>query len=343
VKWADLPLGQVVYVRGASAEALTLTLEPLPDDAPVVVIYYSMADRTKRVLVESILDQLEGVAIRLLPVWLPKATHLEGPQGGGVSAARALAVEKASHAHYFGPFLADLAEHGLRATGSTAARFAPEVRAVELSKILAECYGRTGVAILIDVPEELDSGSAAALLSASDWFAAHGAFGVWLTGARLPDGGRFSTITIDLPADVQEIIQAPPTEPMPGPQRGVVIFPPVEGMPRPDSPSETLLESELQKCPWATGRVWNRPYRPLPRFIIDLMWIGDWCAVEIDGREHRNRYQFERDRQRDVRLQTEGFAVLRFTDDEVLRDVAEVIERIEKFLQTRRTKNEGSK
>ncbi|HCU49617.1 MAG TPA: hypothetical protein DGG94_07430 [Micromonosporaceae bacterium] len=259
------------------------------------------------------------------------------------ASVRVLAADKASHTHYFGPFLADLAEEALRASGSTATHFAPELRAKELAKILAECYGRDGAAIVLDVPEGLDAEAASALVSAGDWLAAHGGFGVWLTGERLPDGGRFGTIDVDLPPHIEEIIQVQSIEPVAGPQRGVVLFPPVEGIPRSDSPSETLLESELERCPWAAGRVWNRRYKPLPQFIIDLMWTGDWCAVEIDGREHRNRHQFESDRRRDVLLQTEGFAVLRFTDDEVLRDVADVVERIEKFLNTRRTKHEGSR
>jgi very-short-patch-repair endonuclease len=53
----------------------------------------------------------------------------------------------------------------------------------------------------------------------------------------------------------------------------------------------------------------------------------------VDGPDHCGVLKFEADRRRDVHLQLEGFAVLRFTNDQILGDVATVRSQIERFIQ----------
>jgi very-short-patch-repair endonuclease len=49
-------------------------------------------------------------------------------------------------------------------------------------------------------------------------------------------------------------------------------------------------------------------------FEVDLLWERERLIVELDGFEyHRDRLAFERDRERDARLVTAGFRVIRFT------------------------------
>jgi very-short-patch-repair endonuclease len=344
MKWSDIPAGQVTYLDGAPTEAIEMALEPLPDEAPLVVTYYAPAGHSRTALVESILSQLEAGAIKLFPAWLPTAADLEGPGGAGVAAVRLLAKRQAAETHHFGPFLADLAEQALRGGHHSTAKFAPEVRAAELSKILAASYSRASAAILIDVPAGLDPSAERVLGAVSEWFAAQGNFSVWLAGHRLATAERISAIHVDLPPHVQQIIKVPPPPQAPPTERNLVVFPPLLGEPRWNSRAENLLESELRKLSWAAGRIWNRPYKLLPQYIIDLTWLHDWCAIEIDGDEHRNPYHFERDHRRDVDLQTHGFHVLRFTNNEVLQDIADVIHRIEQFLLVKRARpQEGPK
>ncbi|MFB6397321.1 endonuclease domain-containing protein [Polymorphospora lycopeni] len=69
---------------------------------------------------------------------------------------------------------------------------------------------------------------------------------------------------------------------------------------------------------------------------MDLLWSAERCVVEIDGPEHRSAVRFAADRQRDVRLQLDGYAVLRFTNAQVLHDVRVVAAQIERFLLGRR-------
>jgi Protein of unknown function (DUF559) len=84
------------------------------------------------------------------------------------------------------------------------------------------------------------------------------------------------------------------------------------------------LEAALAACDWAVGRVWNQTFQPhiLANLIrVDLLWADERCVVEVDGPDHCGILKFEADRRRDVHLQLEGFAVLRFTNDQILGDV----------------------
>ncbi|MBF8185189.1 DUF559 domain-containing protein [Nonomuraea sp. K274] len=99
------------------------------------------------------------------------------------------------------------------------------------------------------------------------------------------------------------------------------------------------LEAALVRCEWAYGRAWNQTYQPHPLAApirVDLLWEKERCVVEIDGADHRGAATFAADRQRDVRLQLDGYAVLRFTDVQVLIDMDTVIRQIGRFLRGRR-------
>jgi len=59
-------------------------------------------------------------------------------------------------------------------------------------------------------------------------------------------------------------------------------------------------------------------------------------VVELDGPEHRGAVQFEADRRRDVRLQLDGFAVLRFTNAQIRYELTLVLSQLERFINYRR-------
>jgi hypothetical protein len=128
------------------------------------------------------------------------------------------------------------------------------------------------------------------------------------------------------------------------PERIAIQYPPLAGRPHPESRAEQALEAALAACDWAVGRVWNQTFQPhiLANLIrVDLLWAEERCVVEVDGPDHCGVLKFEADRRRDVHLQLEGFAVLRFTNDQILGDVATVRSQIERFIQSRRTANQN--
>lgn len=201
--------------------------------------------------------------------------------------------------------------------------------------------------------------------------------GAGLTGAGLGTGDRVPTVPVRLPEHVASLAgdraaeaveaakatetaeAAGPTasagatvsgeatvtgRAVPAPEPAVLDFPAVQGRPHPASEAEQALEAALAAAPWAVGRVWNQTVQadPLTNPVrVDLMWPAERCAVEIDGDEHRGPLHYEADRNRDVLLQLAGFAVLRFTNRQTLADTGAVLSQLERFITTRRPKEDG--
>ncbi|WP_063794835.1 DUF559 domain-containing protein [Microbispora sp. ATCC PTA-5024] len=317
-------------------------MEPLPEGAPATVVYDPRPVPTAADTVNAVLTDLEKAAAELFPAWLPEAATIEGAGGASVAAVRALALRAASASRHFGPFLADLAELSLRAmtgpdvaerSGAGARRFAPEVRAAGLARVIAAGFRRDSAALLVLVPPGLSPAGEEVLVAASEWLAHHGGFGVWLAGAPLLAVDRVETIAMRLSPRAA----APPVD-LSDP-RPTLRFPAVAGIPHPASRAEKALEAALRSCSWAAGRAWNQAHQssPLtPAVRVDLMWRAERCVVEVDGPEHRKRLVFEADRQRDVRLQLDGFAVLRFTNDQIMTEMDTVLHQLERFLHRRR-------
>jgi hypothetical protein len=102
---------------------------------------------------------------------------------------------------------------------------------------------------------------------------------------------------------------------------------------------ERAVERALEPLPWAAGRAWNQTYqaRPLePPVRLDLLWRTERCVIEFDGPEHLEPIRYEADRRRDRLLQQDGFAVARFTNNQVVRDLAAVVSHIEQLITARR-------
>ena len=74
---------------------------------------------------------------------------------------------------------------------------------------------------------------------------------------------------------------------------------------------------------------------------VDLLWKRERCIVEIDGDDHRSATKYADDRERDVMLQLNGYAVLRFTNTRVIEDIEKVLALIHQFLTSRRRTRKG--
>lgn len=336
--WGELPIGRVVRLAGASSAALALTLASLPDGAPAVLIYRPRMVETTAGFVAGALDELESVVLGLFPAWLPDAAGIAGPGGAGVDAVRRLAMRAAPATAQFGPFLADLAARALRGGPPHPGRFSHEIRVAGLARVIARSYGRPASALLVDVPTGLEAPAEHSLVAGCEWLASRGGLGVWLTGAPLATVDWISCETAHLPEPVASIARA--LEPTPRtPNLPVVTYPPLAGRPHPASMAERDLEEALAPLPWAVGRAWNQTHqaRPLePPVRLDLIWRAERCVVEIDGPEHRDPLRFEADRRRDALLQIEGYVVLRFTNDQIARDLALVVAQLEQLVTARR-------
>lgn len=72
---------------------------------------------------------------------------------------------------------------------------------------------------------------------------------------------------------------------------------------------------------------------PLDHFIVDFYCHEIMLAIEIDGRYHD--YQILEDSQRQARLEKYGIKVIRFTNDEVERELEKVIANIREEVVSR--------
>jgi hypothetical protein len=317
MKLRTIPIDRVVHVSGVSAEEVAAAVARC-DDLPAPVVLTPPDTGSVAAFVAEVLEALDAVARQLLPRWLPEADGLDGPQGAALAAIRAVAVERARAEGYSSAFLADLAERAL--TGrSSRARLRPETRVAGLAGVVATGFRRDR--LLLAMPIDAATPAGGVVVAGAEWLADRGRLGVWLAGAAPPGLERVSSVHLE-PAQVRM------------PAVAAVV-----GRPHPRSSVESALESVLARTPWAHGRVWNGTYQPtVLRSPIrpDLWWPAERVVVELDGLEHCRPDQYDADRARDVRLQLDGHAVLRFTNARVKHDVQAVAAQIEHLIRTRR-------
>lgn len=343
-----IPTDRVVWIRCFRSDELDRAIADAPPDAPVVIVHRTGRPQSQSELVGSALDELEATADQLFPAWLPGAEGIGTPAGAGLTAIRALALAHAAGTAQYGPFLADLAAGALVGRGPRTRRYQPEVRALGLARVLAASFGRSACALLLRPPDDLDERAGLVLVQAAQWLVDHGRFAVWIDGGTMPESGQEAPVVDPGPgaAGVRPVeriegrsrLRREPAARRPR-QRSVV------GKPHPGSHAELVLEAVLADRPWAAGRAWNHTVRPgtlVNPVRVDLLWKRERCIVEIDGDDHRAAGKYAEDRHRDVMLQLNGYAVLRFTNTQVLDDIENVLALLHQFLANRRRPGKGT-
>lgn len=321
---SHLPVDRVVQVRGATTDDVASAAAVGLGELAAVVVG-PVAGTTPSRFVHAIMDDLERVAVELLPGWLPEAAEIDRPDPAGLAAARAAAAARAPHSSHFGPFLSELAVRALTGRRTSPSEFSVETRSLGLARVVAEGLARPRLVLLIQVPPSLGPADETAMVYGAGWLADHARLGVWLVGAPLRDTALVPTMHVtSSPVSRQAVDSA---------------WPASSGKPHPASATEAALEAALAAERWAAGRVWNQSYQshPLTAPIrLDLFWPEERCVVELDGPEHCHPVRFEADRQRDVQLQLDGYAVLRFTNARIRHDIGAVVHQIGTYLRGRR-------
>ncbi len=72
MSWGELPAGRVVHLAGIDADAIELSFDSLPVDAPAIVTYSAGESDSVQEMVEGVLRELEILAVALFPAWLPE-------------------------------------------------------------------------------------------------------------------------------------------------------------------------------------------------------------------------------------------------------------------------------
>jgi very-short-patch-repair endonuclease len=84
-----------------------------------------------------------------------------------------------------------------------------------------------------------------------------------------------------------------------------------------------------------------RRQRPVLIYIADFMCKELMLIIEVDGITHSLDETIAKDKKKQNDLEAAGFAVLRFTDEQVLNDINAVCNFLEDWIE--RKLNEGSK
>ena len=92
--------------------------------------------------------------------------------------------------------------------------------------------------------------------------------------------------------------------------------------------SEVLLWNEL-KQKQMLGFDFDRQ-RPIGNYIVDFFCKELSLAIEIDGKSHFNKYDYDEKRQEE--LERLGIQILRFEDIKVKRDVLNILREIEYWI-----------
>ncbi|MCB9850857.1 MAG: DUF559 domain-containing protein [Phycisphaerales bacterium] len=101
---------------------------------------------------------------------------------------------------------------------------------------------------------------------------------------------------------------------------------------RQDAPfPERLLWSKLRNHRM-NGLRWRRQH-PIGSYITDFCCVTAKLVIELDGRSHETREIY--DKKRTAYIESQGFRVIRFGDDEIVRDIENVLHRIASELEVR--------
>jgi len=99
----------------------------------------------------------------------------------------------------------------------------------------------------------------------------------------------------------------------------------------------TKAEACLWKYALRAKKMKGYPFcrqRPVLNYIADFMCKELKLIIEVDGITHDFEKTAKRDDQRTDDLEQAGFKVIRFTDEQVLNQIQEVIRRIEDVIET---------
>lgn len=72
--------------------------------------------------------------------------------------------------------------------------------------------------------------------------------------------------------------------------------------------------------------------KPLDNFIADFFCHELMLSIEVDGYTHNFEEVIAKDKRKEEQLRKLGIVTLRFTDDEVMQDIDNVLRTIENFI-----------
>jgi very-short-patch-repair endonuclease len=101
------------------------------------------------------------------------------------------------------------------------------------------------------------------------------------------------------------------------------------------TPAEKHFWNCLREMPFYEALTFNRQ-KPIGRYIVDFYCHRSQLVVEIDGDSHGESLTQIRDVERTEYLESQGLAVLRFTNREVEGNIEAVMLKVEEFIDMKK-------
>ncbi len=98
------------------------------------------------------------------------------------------------------------------------------------------------------------------------------------------------------------------------------------------TPAEQILWQRIRKKQIDDHR-FNRQF-PVNNYIIDFFCRSKKLAIEVDGSIHKNNNIHKYDLLRQKELETLGIRFMRFTNEEIFKDIDTVLNKIKSHLKT---------
>jgi len=102
-------------------------------------------------------------------------------------------------------------------------------------------------------------------------------------------------------------------------------------------PAEVILWKRLQRRQVADARF--RRQHSIEQFVVDFYCPEVRLAIELDGESHNGEQAGERDAARQKFIESCGIAFLRFSNQDVYRNIESVVENIESKIRELRQEN----
>ncbi len=94
--------------------------------------------------------------------------------------------------------------------------------------------------------------------------------------------------------------------------------------------AEKLLWEQLRKRQ-LDGIKFRRQY-PVAPYIVDFASVEKMLIIELDGSQHASRHEY--DQARDRYLQSQGFRIVRYWNNQIFSDMDAILAEIRSFLHS---------
>ena len=101
---------------------------------------------------------------------------------------------------------------------------------------------------------------------------------------------------------------------------------------RNESDAERKLWSRLRSRQFENLKF--RRQQPIGKYIVDFVSLEKKIVVEVDGGQHNDLRNIENDKQRTKWLESEGFKVIRFLNNDVLQNIDGIGLKIQEYIDT---------